>query len=142
MDFRRLLDAWENSEEGAKLTADFEKEVAKRDAPLEQGASITPSMLKKMKPQAELDLHGCTATEATTLIMHFLHTSARDGLKKVQIIHGKGIHSENREPVLQEVVRRCIEQSPHAGASGIPSKTEGGSGAIWVAIKSNQQNSR
>ena len=135
MDFRRLLDAWESSEEGAKLTANFEKEVSERDSVIDSDETVTPSMLKKMKPQAELDLHGCTVAEAEPLIMQFLQTAARDGLQKVQIIHGKGIHSEDREPVLQELVRRCIEHSPHAGASGIPSRAEGGSGAVWVAIK-------
>jgi DNA-nicking Smr family endonuclease len=138
VDFKDLLDQWESSEKGKKISEQHERESRSRDIFEEQGdSSIKPllSELKRMKPQDEIDLHGLTSTEAKKLVMEFLAQSAQKGLHKVQIIHGKGNHSENRESVLKKVVRDCIDASPYAGMTGTPHRSDGGSGAVWVALK-------
>jgi DNA-nicking Smr family endonuclease len=52
----------------------------------------------------------------------------------VLVIHGKGMHSEG-EPVLGRTARRVIEASPWTGGYGPAERSQGGSGALWVAVK-------
>ncbi len=134
-----MLEFWERTDRGKKLTAALMKEVHERDAAHRQSdddeKKTTPALLRRMKPQAELDLHGCTAAEAQQLILDFLKTSAEQGMKKVQIVHGKGNHSGGGRSVLKDVTKACIEISPYAGQTGTPPAAEGGSGAVWVALK-------
>jgi len=138
VDFKDLLDQWENSENGKKISEQLERQTQSRDVDGEQGSRAKKPLLsdlKRMRPQDEIDLHGLTSIEAKKLVMEFLESSAEKGLHKVQIIHGKGNHSENRESVLKKVVRDCIDASPYAGMTGTPQRADGGSGAVWVALK-------
>ena len=92
--------------------------------------------LINMKPEARLDLHGLHQNEAEQSLDRFISDCKLRGLRKVLIIHGKGIHSHGSDPVLGELVRRFIEHDKRCGASGHPkTKAEGGSGATWVLIK-------
>jgi DNA-nicking Smr family endonuclease len=87
-----------------------------------------------LSPQASIDLHGMGAREAETALELFLEDSARRGLEKVLVVHGKGNHSAG-EPVLRRVARTTIEHCPWAGRSGEADRAQGGSGAVWVAIR-------
>lgn len=97
--------------------------------------------LRRMRPQAVLDLHGKTASEAEALVTDFLLTSGRSGLEKVLIIHGKGLHSEG-EPVMTEIVRRALETNSLAGSFGPADRNQGGRGATWVRIRKRDYFSR
>jgi DNA-nicking Smr family endonuclease len=97
--------------------------------------------LRRMHPQATLDLHGKTAAEAETLIVDFLVSSSRLGLDKVLIIHGKGLHSTN-EPIMADVVRRALETNSLAGSFGPADRNSGGRGATWVRIRKRDYFSR
>jgi DNA-nicking Smr family endonuclease len=78
--------------------------------------------------QAVIDLHGMTQTEAHDVLADFLLDARNRGFRCVRIIHGKGLTSPNREPVLKGKVRRWLAQwddvlayceaPPHAGGSG------------------------
>ncbi len=87
-----------------------------------------------LKPQDHIDLHGMRAEEAARELDDFLVRSARAGLEKVLVVHGKGNHSAG-EPVLGKVARRIIEASPAAGRFGEADKENGGRGALWVLLK-------
>ena len=89
---------------------------------------------KKLPVDDTLDLHGLTAAEAESRLNSFFAKARKAGWQKVIIIHGKGSHSKD-EPVLTKVGMDFIEKSPIAGAHGIPGAIDGGSGAVWVAIK-------
>ena len=92
--------------------------------------------LINMKPEARLDLHGLHQDEAEESLNRFITDCKARGLRKVIIIHGKGIHTSGSDPVLGELVRRFIERDKRCGASGHPkTKAEGGTGATWVLIK-------
>jgi DNA-nicking Smr family endonuclease len=94
------------------------------------------SRLLKKKPDAYIDLHGLNRDEAQKSLELFFEDSLRRGFEKVQIIHGKGIHSDPvREGLLRELSRRFIENCPYAGESGYASAREGGKGATWVILK-------
>ncbi|MBO4533537.1 MAG: Smr/MutS family protein [Treponema sp.] len=94
------------------------------------------SYVLNMKPEAVLDLHGLHQDEAHIQLESFITNCKRRGLRKVLIIHGKGIHTHGTDPVLGEVVRRFIESDSRCGQSGHPkNKGEGGSGATWIILK-------
>lgn len=89
-----------------------------------------------MKPEARLDLHGLHQDEARVKLDSFITDCCRKGLRKVIIIHGKGIHTTGTDPVLGELVRKFIKHDKRCGSSGHPkTKQEGGSGATWVILK-------
>ena len=88
---------------------------------------------KKLPVDGTLDLHGLTAAEAEERLNIFFTKARRAGWRKV-IVHGKGIHSKE-EPKLKKAVMDFIEHSAYAGKHGIPGAADGGSGAVWVAIK-------
>ena len=89
-----------------------------------------------MRPEACLDLHGLHQDEARIRLDSFITDCKNRGLRKVMIIHGKGIHTQGTDPVLGEVVRRFIESDKRCGTSGHPkNKAEGGTGATWIILK-------
>ena len=89
-----------------------------------------------MKPEAYLDLHGLHQDEARIRLDSFISDCKRRSLRKVMIIHGKGIHTHGTDPVLGEVVRRFIESDRRCGTSGHPkNKADGGTGATWIILK-------
>ena len=100
------------------------------------------SQLLKMKPQRTLDLHGCRAADAADRVDEFIDSCVRDGLAKVLIVHGKGKHSTNSAPgmnsggIIKEIVYERIRLHRRAGEAGIPDRILGGSGAVWVALRS------
>lgn len=94
------------------------------------------SYLLNMQPEARLDLHGLHQAEAEEALNRFITDCKNRGLRKIIIIHGKGIHTSGTDPVLGELVRRFIEHDKRCGASGHPKqKSEGGTGATWVILK-------
>ena len=56
--------------------------------------------------QDEIDLHGMIVAEARPVLVTFLNECLRDGLRCVRIIHGKGLGSPGRTPVLKARVLR------------------------------------
>ena len=92
--------------------------------------------LLNMKPEARLDLHGLTQAQAQEKLDYFITDCLRRGIRKVIIIHGKGIHTTGTDPVLGPFVRKFIERDKRCGMSGHPkTKQEGGTGATWVILK-------
>ena len=90
--------------------------------------------LMKMKPDAKIDLHGYIADDIDGTLDNFFDDCLRKGLKKVLIIHGKGIHSNGR-PVLSSMVKSYLDRCRFAGESGQAAQNDGGSGATWVILK-------
>ena len=60
--------------------------------------------------QASIDLHGHTIDEAHDALADFLDEARQRGYRCVRVIHGKGLTSPNREPVLKGKVRRWLAQ--------------------------------
>lgn len=101
---------------------------------------ITPQTLKKLRrghwvTQDVLDLHGLTVAEARPLIAAFLAHCRRQGLRCVRVIHGKGLRSKNREPVLKRKVANWLVQREEVLAFCQARQTEGGGGAVVVLLK-------
>ena len=85
--------------------------------------------------QDELDLHGLTSPDARDLLVEFLARCVRRGLRCVRIIHGKGLRSKNREPVLKGKVAAWLMRRDEILAYCQARPTEGGGGAVVVLLK-------
>lgn len=85
--------------------------------------------------QRVLDLHGMTTDEAHDTLADFLLDARNRGLRCVRIIHGKGLTSPNREPVLKGKVRRWLSQWDDVLAYCEAARHAGGSGAVVVLLR-------
>jgi DNA-nicking Smr family endonuclease len=90
--------------------------------------------------QAELDLHGLIRVEAKIELVNFLFECKRRSIRCVRIIHGKGLGSKNREPVLKNHVRHWLMQRDEIMAFVQARPVDGGGGAVMVLLKSNTRN--
>ena len=106
---------------------------------LREGQS--PSVLSKLRRghwviQAKLDLHGLISDEARVQVAEFLAGCKKRGIRCVRIVHGKGLGSRNREPILKHKVRNWLMQKDEVIAYAQARATDGGSGAVIVLLKS------
>ncbi len=85
--------------------------------------------------QAQLDLHGLRRDEAREALAEFLRQATRRGLRCVRVIHGKGLGSVNKEPVLKGRVRNWLAQKKEVLAFCQARAADGGSGALVVLLK-------
>jgi DNA-nicking Smr family endonuclease len=85
--------------------------------------------------QSQLDLHGMRTDEAREALAEFLRNATRRGLRCVRVIHGKGLGSVNREPVLKKKVRNWLVQKDEVLAFCQARAADGGAGAVMVLLK-------
>ena len=130
MNFGDILDRWESSGKSQF----FDKDAAAEKL-LAQKQSQSLSYIQKLPPQDRIDLHGMTQDEAWKALNDFVAAAKFRGLKKILIIHGKGIHSAGGEGALGKLVQNFIERDQRLGASGSADKAHGGKGATWVAVR-------
>jgi len=88
--------------------------------------------------QDHLDLHGATRDEARLLLAEFLAASLRRGLRCVRVVHGKGLGSPGREPVLKGLVRGWLMQRAEVLAYCQARAAEGGAGALVLLLKGSR----
>ncbi|KAF0201288.1 MAG: Smr [Gallionellaceae bacterium] len=89
-------------------------------------------------PQDSVDLHGLNSDDARKLLVEFLHHSTQNGLRCVNVIHGKGWRSEGREGILKVHTRHWLTQHPLVLAFCEAPQNAGGGGAVWVLLKNLQ----
>lgn len=85
--------------------------------------------------QDEIDLHGMTVAEAKPRLAEFIERCARDGKLCVRIVHGKGLGSGERGPVLKQKVNRWLRQSDSVLAFVSTRQVHGGTGALYVLLR-------
>ena len=103
-------------------------------------AGHSPDILSKLRRgnwvvQASIDLHGLVADEARLYVAEFLADCKKRGIRCVRIIHGKGLGSRNREPVLKHKLRNWLMQKNEVIAYAQARHNDGGSGAVIVLLK-------
>lgn len=101
---------------------------------------ISSDTLRKMRKghwvvQASLDLHGMRTEEAREAFVLFLKHCASREIRCVRIIHGKGLGSANRQPVLKGKVLAWLTQKEEVLAFCQSPAHDGGSGAVMVLLK-------
>ena len=85
--------------------------------------------------QGELDLHRLTSEQARDALADFLSEARVRGWRCVRVVHGKGLSSPNREPVLKSKVRRWLSQWDEVLAYCEAPRHGGGGGAVVVLLK-------
>ena len=84
--------------------------------------------------EEKLDLHGLSRTEARQAVREFLALCLRKGLRCVRIVHGKGLSSPGREPVLKAFVPGWLSQNRDVLAFCQARAADGGAGALIVLL--------
>jgi DNA-nicking Smr family endonuclease len=100
---------------------------------------VPESVLRRLRRghyarREELDLHGMTQAEARAAIAHFLGDAVEHGFHCVRIIHGKGLGSGHRGPVLKAAVNRWLRRHEAVRAFTSARRSDGGTGALYVLL--------
>lgn len=85
--------------------------------------------------QNVVDLHGLNREQARLALAEFLGLCIKRGARCVRVIHGKGLRSAGRKPILKEKVRRWLAQRNEVLAFCQAPANLGGSGALLVLLK-------
>ena len=99
--------------------------------------------LKKgqMNTKEELDLHGLTQREAKTAVISFIEYLQENNLKYAKIIHGKGISSNTPAlPAIKNLINNILRNIPVILAFCSAKPYDGGTGAVYIMIKSQRSN--
>ena len=83
----------------------------------------------------ELDLHGMNRHVAAVSVAEFMRQCRKRGRRCVRIVHGKGLGSRQREPVLKGLLRKWLLREDVLAFTQAPA-AQGGSGAVLVLLKS------
>jgi len=104
-------------------------------------AGIQANVLRKLRRgdyrvQGELDLHGLTVAEAKQALREFLAQALLRQWRCVRIIHGKGLRSGHRGPVLKGMVGAVLRKVGPVLAYVSARQVDGGTGAVYVLLSS------
>ncbi len=98
----------------------------------------------KLQPEARLDLHGMTLSQAHPALINFVLRSSSEGKRLILIITGKGKQSSDCGPIPQRVgvlkhqVPQWLRMAPLSGAVLQISESHvrhGGAGAYYVYLR-------
>jgi DNA-nicking Smr family endonuclease len=89
--------------------------------------------------QAQIDLHGLRRDEARERLGAFLREAVAEGARCVRVVHGKGLGSPGREPVLKGKVRAWLVQKNEVLAFAQARPSDGGHGALVVLLRSARE---
>ncbi len=89
----------------------------------------------RLSVDAELDLHGMTVPVARAAVAGFLRECQRRHVQCARIIHGKGLGSRHRAPVLKQKIGGWLRQRDEVLAYCTARHYDGGSGAVYVLLK-------
>jgi DNA-nicking Smr family endonuclease len=100
---------------------------------------VQSSLLRKLRRgqfrvQAEIDLHGLTVPEAKEALRGFLADALQHHIRCVRIIHGKGLRSGHRGPVLKGAVSSVLRRVGPVLAYVSARQVDGGTGAVYVLL--------
>ena len=85
--------------------------------------------------QGEIDLHGLRSDDAREALAAFLRESLRQGWRCVRVVHGKGLGSPGKTPVLKGKVHGWLVQKSEVLAFVQARADEGGAGAVVVLLR-------
>lgn len=92
--------------------------------------------------QAETDFHGCTVDEARERFGNFLRHCKEMGHRCVRMVHGKGLSSKNKEPVIKPKLRGWLIQREEVLAFCTARPFDGGNGAVIVLLRGSREKSK
>ena len=99
------------------------------------GTDITARLRKgDWAIQGQVDLHGLRSDEAREALGGFIRNAHKQGLRCVRVVHGKGLGSPGRQPVLKVKTQRWLIQKNEVIAFVQAKPAEGGAGALVVLL--------
>ncbi|HEY6124813.1 MAG TPA: Smr/MutS family protein [Steroidobacteraceae bacterium] len=101
---------------------------------------VQDSVLRKLKRgeyrvEEICDLHGLRVDEAKAALREFLAEALAHHLRCVRIIHGKGMNSGPRGPVIKTAVNMILRKTAPVLAFTSARRVDGGTGAINVLLR-------
>jgi DNA-nicking Smr family endonuclease len=85
--------------------------------------------------QEEIDLHGANRDQARDLLAAFMGHCRKREVRCVRIVHGKGLGSPGREPVLKKLVAGWLMNYDDVLAYAQARVPDGGAGALLVLLR-------
>ena len=116
-------DALDSGDEAAYLREGVPRRVLRR---LRRGYWVV---------EASLDLHGQRRAEAARSVVAFLAACVAQGRRCVRIVHGRGLGSPNREPVLKAMLKKMLPGRAEVLACCQAPAAHGGAGAMLVLLR-------
>lgn len=103
-------------------------------------AGIGPDVTRKLRRghwaiQAQIDLHGLRREQAREQLARFIREAQQQGLRCVRVVHGKGLGSPGKTPVLKGRVQGWLAQKKEVLAFVQARPAEGGAGALVVLLQ-------
>ena len=101
--------------------------------------SVGPEVTRKLRKgdwaiQREIDLHGLRSDEARLALTTFIREAHKYGIRCVRVVHGKGLGSPGKTPVLKSKVHSWLVQKNQVMAFVQAKPAEGGAGALVVLL--------
>ncbi|HTP28904.1 MAG TPA: Smr/MutS family protein [Anaeromyxobacteraceae bacterium] len=136
LDAIRALEALVSGEAPFDL-ADTDEYIEGRVADLDAGI-VRRLRRGEFAVQGHIDLHGMTRGEAKAAVEGFLKRSRRSGKRCVLLVHGRGIHSREKVPVLKDALKNWLATARfgrHVLAFATARPADGGAGALYVLLR-------
>lgn len=89
----------------------------------------------EFRVEREIDLHGLTVAEAKHALRQFLIDALSARARCVRIVHGKGLRSGHRGPVLKSAVSALLRRTGAVLAYVSARPADGGTGAVYVLLE-------
>ncbi len=100
------------------------------------GTDVTQKLRKgHWSLQGQIDLHGMRSDEAREALGQFIRDATKRGWRCVRVVHGKGLGSPGKTPVLKGKVLRWLVQKIEVMAFVQAKASEGGAGALVVLLR-------
>ena len=100
------------------------------------GTDVTRKLRKgDWSIQREIDLHGLRRDDAREALGAFIREAHRHGMRCVRVVHGKGLGSPGKMPVLKSKVLGWLVQKNEVLAFVQAKPAEGGAGAVVVLLR-------
>lgn len=84
--------------------------------------------------QRQIDLHGLRRDEAREHLSFFIREAHKQGIRCVRVVHGKGLGSPGKAPVLKSRVHGWLVQKQEVLAFVQAKPADGGAGALLVLL--------
>jgi DNA-nicking Smr family endonuclease len=114
-------------------------DVQPGDELLFRRAGVSETVLRRLRRgqyriDAEIDLHGLTVNDAAIQLGTFLRETRARQLRCIRVIHGKGLRSGTRGPVLKNTVNALLRRTDAVLAFASARPVAGGTGATLVLL--------
>jgi DNA-nicking Smr family endonuclease len=117
-----------------------ELDIQPGDALLFRRPGVPEAVLRRLRRgayriEAEIDLHGMRLAEARAQLREFLLAALQQRLQCLRIVHGKGLRSGQRGPVIKSAVDALLRRSEPVLAFTSAAIRDGGTGATLVLLR-------